>query len=244
MKNKKIAVYYIATDVYKSLFNDFLESLQNFFPDCKKIVKVISDDLEEYKDYEKGNVKVLICPRINHYPWPIITLYKMWHILQNFDDSADYACYFNANSIIYPHNENIFDTSKITVSYHSFNREENSYNPWPYIIINKNSSAYLVNETYEYIQGGFFFGPNQLIKEMCKDVVLLVKSDTSRGIFATWHDESYLNKWCVDNYTKVDKKYIMSAYKEYVTRDRFVYLRNKKETNIDKREIMSSNTLK
>ena len=57
MNNKdfKIAVYYIATGKYKVLFPEFLESVHNFYPDNKKIVKVISDGLEEYSDYEKGN---------------------------------------------------------------------------------------------------------------------------------------------------------------------------------------------
>ena len=86
-KDIRIAVYYIATGDYKKLFPEFLESVQNFFPPYKKVVKVISDGLEEFKDYEKGNVKVDLCPRINDYPWPIITLYKMWHILENFDET-------------------------------------------------------------------------------------------------------------------------------------------------------------
>ena len=117
----KIGVYYIATGKYCALFPEFLESLQNFFPECEKRVKVISDGLLEYKDYSKGNVIVDLCPRINNYPWPIITLYKMYHIESNFDFSCDYSVYFNGNSIINPHDLDIFDTNKITVSYHSFN---------------------------------------------------------------------------------------------------------------------------
>ena len=37
----KIAVYYIATGNYKNLFPEFLESVQNLFPEHKKIVKLI-----------------------------------------------------------------------------------------------------------------------------------------------------------------------------------------------------------
>ena len=233
-KKKKIAVYYIATGDYKILFPDFLLSLDNFFPEDEKIVKVISDGLEEYKTYEHENVKVELCPRINNYPWPIITLYKMWHILENRDDTCDYVCYFNGNSIINPHNLDIFDFNKITVSYHSFDYDREHYNIWPYINISRNSCAYLENKTYEYIQGGFFFGPSKMIYDMCQDIVDMVNYDSRKQLYAQWHDESYLNKWCVDNFNKVDKKWIMTCYKDFVDSNRFIYLRDKNSYDIKK----------
>ena len=71
MNNKdfKIAVYYIATGKYKSLFPEFLDSVHNLYPNNKKIVKVISDGLEEYSNYEEGNVKVelIILGLLLHY---------------------------------------------------------------------------------------------------------------------------------------------------------------------------------
>lgn len=230
----KIAVYYIATGIYKKLFPEFLKSLHNLFPNNMKIVKLISDGLEEYDNYKEDNIIVELCPRINNYPWPIVALYKMWHILENFDDSCEYSCYFNGNSIINPHSDDVFDFNKITVSYHSFNSKNKTYDPWPYININKLSSAYLENGTYDYIQSGFFFGPSYLIKTMCSEVVDLLKYDTCRYMFAQWHDESYLNKWVVLNRDKVDIKYIMTVYKQDVDNYRFIFIREKKDYGIKK----------
>ena len=227
MNDKKIAVYYIATGDYKTLFPEFLESVQNFFPNCDKVVKVISDGLEEYSNYVKGRVKVELCPRINHYPWPIITLYKMWHIKQNADYSCDYACYCNGNSIIYNHDPFVFSPCKITVSFHSFNRDDNPYIPWDYISIDQNSSAYLDNYTYDYVQAAFFFGPSKLFYKMCDEITDMVFEDTRKYMFAQWHDESYLNKWCVLNKDLVDKKSILTAYSDTVDSHRFIFLRNK-----------------
>lgn len=34
---------------------------------------------------------------------------------------------------------------------------------------------------------------------MCKWVDHAVKEDLSRGLIPEWHDESYLNKWILDN---------------------------------------------
>lgn len=234
-ENKKIAVYYIATGDYKNLFPDFLESLQNLYPSNQKIVKLISDGLEEYKDYEKGKVRVDLCPRINDYPWPIVALYKMWHILENIDKTCDYSCYFNANSIINPHSPICFDLDKLTVSYHSFCSKKWEYDPWQYIDLSKESSAYLENGTYEYVQSGFFFGPTPLIEKMCEEVIQLLKYDTACHIFAQWHDESYLNKWVVQNRNLVDIKHIMTVYKEDLDETRFIYLKNKKEYKIGRK---------
>ena len=232
--NDKIAVYYIATNKYKKLFPEFLKSIHNFYPNNKKVIKVISDGLEEYSNYQNGNVKVELCPRINNYPWPIIALYKMWHILENFDSTCKYSCYFNANSIIYPHSEIALSLQKITVSYHSFNSKNKIYNPWPHIKINPHSTAYLENETYEYIQSGFFFGPSNLIYKMCIDVNKLLEKDMKRQLFAKWHDESYLNKWCVQNKDLVEKKYIMTVYKKDLDETRFIYLKDKRQYSITK----------
>lgn len=230
--NIKIGVYYIATGDYKQLFPEFLESVQNFFPPYQKIVKVISDGLEEYASYEKGNVKIELCPRINNYPWPVVTLYKMWHILENFDESCDYICYFNGNATICEHDLDVFDMSKMSVSYHSFNTSNQTYDPWPYINISKDSLAYQENGTYEYIQGGFFFGPKEVIRKMCEEVISMLKNDTGRSIFAQWHDESYLNKWCTLHPELTDKKYILAVYPNEITRTRFVLLRDKRNYNI------------
>lgn len=231
-KNDKIAIYYIATGDYKKLFPHFLESVHNFFPNNKKIIKLISDGLEEYASYNKDKVKIDLCPRINNYPWPIIALYKMWHISENFDNTCKYACYFNANSIIYSHSEDVFNLQKVTVSYHSFNSKNKVYNPWPHIKINPYSSAYLENETYEYIQSGFFFGPSNLIYKMCLDVNELLNQDIKRQFFAKWHDESYLNKWCVKNKDLVDKKYIMTVYEKDLDQTKFIYLQDKRTYSI------------
>ena len=233
-RNYKIAVYYISTGEYKILFPEFLESLQNFFPSYEKVVKLISDGLEEYANYQKGKVKVELCPRINHYPWPIVTLYKMWHILENFDETCDFSCYFNGNAIVFEHSNDVFNLEKITTSYHSFNSKSNPYDPWPYIYPNQNSCAYLENGTYEYVQAAFFFGPNNLMRQLCEEVVEMIKKDSGYCLYPQWHDESYLNKWCVEHSNLVDKKYILTAYENEVDSTRFIYLRDKRNYSIIK----------
>lgn len=229
---KKIAIFYIATGDYKDCFPLFLTSVKSFFPGVTKIIKVISDDLTEYNNYNDtvNKIKVEICPRINNYPWPIITLYKHWHILENLDEACEFSCYFNANSVIFPNDVKLWcNFNKLNCTYHSFGE---SYNPFDYININKNSSAYLENNTYKYIQAGFFFGKTSIVKKLCEDIIQMIKKDCAKHLFAQWHDESYMNKWCELNKELVHKEQIGTVY-ENVNAKTFIYFKpkNKKIMN-------------
>ena len=85
--------------------------------------------------------------------------------------------------------------------------------------ISNNSIAY-INEPYKYIHGGYFFGPSNIVKQMCDDVSKMVEEDLKKNIIPQWHDESYLNKWCVLNKDKVNKKRFVS-YSKY-TKDQSI----------------------
>ena len=69
---------------------------------------------------------------------------------------------------------------------------------------------------------------------MCDDVNEMINYDMVRHIFAEWHDESYINKWCVENHELVDKKYIMTVYEKDIDKDRFIYIRDKNNYGIKK----------
>jgi hypothetical protein len=49
---------------------------------------------------------------------------------------------------------------------------------------------------------------------MCNDVSKMVEEDLKKNIIPQWHDESYLNKWCVLNKDKVNKQRFVS-YQKY-----------------------------
>lgn len=203
---KTIAVYYIATNVYCEMFEGFLNSLKFFMPTYKKVVVLLTDELEEYTNYVDNENNISVDRRhINHYPWPIITLYKHYHILTNRID-CDYAVYFNADIICneeFKYTDNTFDMDKMNFSSHANVRyKDSTIREHAFIYQHPNSINsiyhYVLDECPEetYCQAAFFFGPSELFFEMCKDIFEYVDCDL-RGnyVYMKWHDESYMNVW-------------------------------------------------
>lgn len=235
---KTIGIYYIATGIYKKNFKPFLDSIENFFYGYKKHIILLSDGLEEYKNYNKDNV-LIEHHIIDDFPWPIITLFK-FHYLLKYKVEDDYIFYINSNAIIQP-NKLIdwFDENKINVTKH-FSYRSGIQTTYELLIPsddNPNSQSYIGNINYIYCQGGFFGGPSKLIYNMCEEITKLVDIDLNNNIIAKWHDETYLNKWLYNhNYDNniihiTDVFYTKNFDKEELSN--FIYLEYKEESNND-----------
>ena len=207
---KTLAIYYIATSNYKIGFEHFKKNLHYFFPQFKKTVIVISDGLNEWNDVEENGILYKV-HHIQHFCWPIITLFKMKYIF-DFKIEADYACYFNGNlqcNIDYNYENSNIDFNKLNVSVHTHSLDDELYDGKHFANIDTNSIAY-ISRPYKYIQGGFFFGPSNIIYNMCKEVSEMCEIDLKKNIIPQWHDESYLNKWCTNNEQLVNRQRYMS----------------------------------
>lgn len=212
---KTLAIYYIATAEYKNCFKYFHKTIHTFMPDMDKTVIVLSDGLSEYDNKEYNGVKYKVF-RIDHYPWPIVALFKMTQILNHKVD-CDYACYFNADLFANKHfdyksNENFFDYNKLNVSYHSYSKNKDDIYGAAYLKLeddNPNSLSYIGDIQYEYCQSGFFFGPSNIVFKMCEDITEWIKKDLINYVMPKWFDETYLNKWCFLNIEKCHYNYFM-----------------------------------
>jgi hypothetical protein len=71
--------------------------MKYFYPEFHKTIIIISDGLTEYNNYydKEYNIHYKV-KYIDHYPWPINTLFKTKYIYDNIID-CDYAFYFNAD---------------------------------------------------------------------------------------------------------------------------------------------------
>lgn len=187
---KTLSIYYIATSSYKDGFEHFKKNLHLFFPELKKTVIILSDGLEEWNDVEENGITYKR-HYIQHFSWPIVTLFKMNYMLDYWTDS-DYVCYFNADLQYNPD----YDFSKNTF-------DLNKFNGTTPISDNKNIEFVSVYEDgiYRYIAGGFFLGPNDLVKNMCEYAREHLEVDLKNYIIRKpWHEEAYLNDWSKENY--------------------------------------------
>ena len=90
-----IGIVYLATSVYKNYFENFLNTVNNFFPNDNKTIIAISDGLTEYDNKSFDNVMVHV-KYIEDMPYPIIPMLKLRHVTKytkGYD--FDYIFFFN-----------------------------------------------------------------------------------------------------------------------------------------------------
>ena len=187
------AIYYIATSNYKMGFKHFKENICHFYPNYKKVVIVLSDGLSEWDNVEEdgGNVIYKVY-HIDHYCWPIITLFKMQHIL-NHKINCKYAAYFNGNLQYNPNVDmSLYDLSKLNVSTHIYNPSD------------------------DYIMGGIFFGDSNIFYKMCEDVSIKVENCLLTNFIPEFHDETLLNEWVKENQDIVNKPQQLMSHNSFV----------------------------
>lgn len=194
---KTLGIYYIATGCYNVGFKNFIKNINLFYPQFKKTIILLSDELSSYDNTIVNDCKIEY-HKINNYPWPIITLFKMYYILK-YRGEYDYICYCNADLEFnknFNKYENI-DLTRFTATKHNW--IDDNFEALPLSNDNPKSSAYIGDHIYNYVNGGFFISEANIGYKMCEDVINMLNTDINNGVLPTWHDESYLNKWCFTN---------------------------------------------
>jgi len=239
---KTLGIYYLATSIYSIGFKNFIKDLNLFLPEVDKTIIILSDELSSYDGKVIDGIKYKHC-YINHYPWPIITLFKMYHIYTN-RGNYDYVMYCDS-TLIYNRNTKVnldtwLNSERIILTRHAMSNlnddsDGSSFNCYPI----QNSSSYIDPETkFKYVQAGFFFGPSNLVYKMCYEIIEMIKHDMNSRIIPKWHDETYLNKWQVSNPELVDNSNkIISLYEE----DKIVFVLRKMEKPKNQKTIKQLN---
>jgi hypothetical protein len=194
-----VKVFSIATNNYHEFEESFCKSFENnFLPSYKKEFIIFTDnlDLDIYK-----KIKNITPIYMEHRPWPYITLSRYQKITENFDiiNERDLCIFADIDLEVANKIENI-ECKK----YFGVNHPGN-YNTNLNMCLERNfsSEAYVdiesLPKTYKYIQGCFWGGIGSYFKEMVLKLQSSVKKDLDNNIVARWHDESHLNKFCIEN---------------------------------------------
>jgi len=195
----RIKIFSIATNGYHEFEEDFYKSFNELFLPQYKKEFVIFTDTPELDFYKKNNIKSIF---LKHEPWPYITLSRYKSIANQFDfiesndlclfadidlevvnkvDSIDCEKYFGVD-----HPGNMFVDNRISL--------ENNILSQAYVDLN------FLPSQYKYIQGCLWGGLGSYFKYMVNTMRVDVELDLSKNIVAKWHDESHLNRFCINNF--------------------------------------------
>ena len=196
-----IKIFTISTNNYKDFTQDFLESFNSLFlPDINKEFFLFTDYIDNpiYNNYKINPIY------INHESWPLITL-KRYHAIANVCGQIQ------DNDLCIFADIDLKVEKKITsIKIETFFGVEH---PGNYYINNleslENNSKSLafvspseIPENYKYIQGCLWGGVGKNFIQMINILRENTEKDFINGIVAKWHDESHLNKFCINNYQK------------------------------------------
>ena len=97
-----IEVIYIATDDYSNFYEGFIDTIKYFFPNEKKIVRVLSNVVKDYYVPEDSNVERVEFYRIFDLFYPCINLNKTYFLSQLPKTECKYVFYFDADTFFNP----------------------------------------------------------------------------------------------------------------------------------------------
>ena len=216
-----IGIVYLATSVYKNYFENFLNTVNNFFPNDNKTIIAISDGLTEYDNKSFGNVIVNV-KYIEDLPYPIIPMLKLRHVTKytkGYD--FDYIFFFDSDTIFFemPNDfwdnlKSIMDQNKLIMSRHPhYLYNPNMYFNEVFVIKDSKSCGYIddesINENKTYVITSFFGGKYNVFEKYDKLVYDMIGKDLGNIRKLPWFvDEAYMNKINIDENFKDNQESI------------------------------------
>lgn len=194
-----VAIIQIATGNYNELLRDSIKSLQtNFLKACKRNFFVFSDSSPTTFG------KNIFHTKIEHQEWPYITLmrYKLINSIKELLDENNYThiVYIDSDMICCSNiTERDFPEPKEFSFFSVIHPFEKIMGPFEN---RKNSKAYvsdLERSNNIYHQGCLWGAKTPDFFQMNDTLMSWVDEDLSNDIIAIWHDESYLNRFLIDN---------------------------------------------
>jgi hypothetical protein len=228
--NKRVAILYICTGLYRQFFQEFYRTSEEFFlREMEKHYFVWSDD----SSIVEGLKNVTFIYKV----WagfPADSLFRFELFLQAEDElkKYDYVYFMNANSIfVKPVGEEILPDERGLAMGRWSTREHQHPMLYPYER-NKKSLAYIepYKPPYIYFSGALNGGTSQAYLQMSHTLSRNIRIDYENGIIAKFHDESHINAYLRTHKCKVLSASLIQP-EEFAKSDAKIILREK--THID-----------
>ena len=192
MNDKYVDIFYIATGVYNTYFENFFGTIDRFLPGWVKRVHVITNDEDYYTRFVgvKGNVFVE-----THYqmdmPYPIIPLMKTAFIKRYVTEDMRYVFYMDADTVFLEKSPEYWrefvyqlDNNQILVAHHPGDMH-------PEYKVDEKSVAFIPDgEFYFPIISSFYGGKRDEIVKMCYQMDKKIRHDLTTHVGG--HQEHYI----------------------------------------------------
>jgi hypothetical protein len=199
----KILAIYIATGKYLTFFDSFKESyIENFCvgEGFNRDILLLTNSKYETPIHDRGTI--IYQRSIEQLPWPMNTLLRYHYMNRHREllSSYDYVYFFNANTkILKPISSKDLGNKGTVVSHYAFHKSP--IYDFPYCRV-QNSKAFVDHEEWKmqnYVMGGFNGFSKEILPRVIDTITEWIDTDLKANIIPIWHDESYLNKYCVMN---------------------------------------------
>lgn len=197
-RGKKIGLIIIAIgDEYYSYALKMIKSARTYFLKNHDVKYFILTDKKDAKT-TSSNLNIICINCIKSWPAPTLLRYEMIYNASRFFSNLDYLYYIDADMKFtdYVGNEILGDLVGTThPGYFSLDPSCFPYesNPLSTSFIPKHKKI------SPYFAGGFNGGKRQNFLNMCITIKDWIRRDIKSNIIAVWDDESYLNKYLIDN---------------------------------------------
>jgi histo-blood group ABO system transferase len=182
----------IATNKYVDFLQPLIESADKFLLKRYDVTYFIFTN----KDIKVETNRKVEYINVNHRKWPWMTLGRYKIFSDNSDELSKmdflYYCDVDMKFINYVDGE-IFG-ERVATQHPGYYGQRGTPEKRP------ESLAYVdVDEEMQYFAGGFNGGTSYEYLKMSKQLSDNIDIDYDNGIIATWHDESHINRYLIDN---------------------------------------------
>lgn len=221
----KIEINYIATDGYVEFFDKFRDTIGNFFPGVKKIVRILSNVSRDF-GITNNDVERVDVIKIFDLIYPCINLNKTYFLSQLPPTDADYVFYFDADTYFNKVSGFVFDElldhmdeGNFCMSYHpkynlddSVDYKKEDIEIFFSCMTERDSSqlSYIDSYYYTYIISSFFCARRDVFFDVCNEVTEMIRGDMRRDNkyrIPMYMDENYFNKLVYNYEVKNDRTF-------------------------------------
>lgn len=211
-----IEINYIATGGYVQYFELFKQTIHNFFPSEKKILRVITDGVVNF-DGLCDDIVESTSYKMFDLIYPCINLNKTYLLSQLPRTNAEYVFYFDADTFFNEKSEEFWEEFMETLNSGSFCigkhpfyslSDEDEYkhrdieNFFSHMTERDNTQgSYIDSYYYTYIISSFFCAKNEVFYSVCDTVTSMIRQDMTRcnGYkIPIYMDENYFNRLVYD----------------------------------------------